>query len=46
MESEMKLITAMAALVTSVMLTVPTLTEIGESRPAVALKVSGGAANA
>lgn len=46
MESEMKLITAMAAIVTSAMLTVPTLTDIGESRPAVALEVSGGAANA
>ena len=41
----MKLITAMAAIVTSAMLTVPTLTDLGESRPAVAFKV-GGAANA
>ena len=42
----MKLITAMAAIVTSAMLTVPTVTDVGESRPAVALKVTGDTANA
>lgn len=43
----MKLISAMAAIVTSAMLTVPTLTDVGGNRPAVVLaQVSGGTANA
>lgn len=47
MESEMKLITAMAAIVTSAMLTVPTLTDVGGNRPAAVIaQVSGDSANA
>jgi hypothetical protein len=42
----MKLIFAMAAIVTSAMLTVPTLTEVGGDRQAVALQVSDGSADA
>lgn len=42
----MKLIVAMAAIVTSAMLTVPTVTDVGGDRPAAALQATGGAADA